>query len=366
MKNTIIVILLIFLAFFLLNALGVFNFGSIVEHETRKNFARQRLAAVSAGQTFNIGVVGDLNNALTRDALDGIKEAAAKINSDGGILQKQIKLHVIDANNLPSHNSAIQEFCMQKDIALCFGPFNSAYLPSMRALSQYQALPLVSSFTTFSENLPVLEPENYITFFPAIENWTEAIIKNIHANKYKNILIVAPDKNSYGDIFATALERIAHRTEVFTHIYRLNYQTPFRKNSFSRIMRDYTAKNLYDTIIFTGTYPDFLTFCELGKELEIKSVVYGTVDLDVKELTENKNLLFSDLRLPYMDIPKKKSNDMNHLSSEVIFAIRDVLAASGKYDPETLIEELYKYQNSNEFKTKLPITIKIKEITLNN
>ncbi len=363
MKNAIIAMLSILLMFFVLQALGAFNFGSFIEHDNRKVFAKERNAAVEESPTFNIGVVANKHSAHVKDNIMGLELAINNINAQGGILGKKVKLYFVQASNLPEHNSAIQELCMQKNIAVTIGPFHSDYIPSMRALSQYQALPLISSVTVFSDKLPSLQPENFITFFPPLEKWTESIVVDLQKNNFANILLLAPTPDSYGDIFATSIERMEQRVDALSTIYRINYQSPLKKHALQRVFRNYDNKNLYDAILFTGSFSDFSTFCELGKELGIKHVVYGSDDLSIEGFP--KDILFGPLRLPTIEIHDNKDGITNYkiyLNAETIYTIKTVLEKMGKYDSLKLIEELYTYQKSNAYKKSFDLSITIKEI----
>lgn len=362
MKNTIIFLLTVALVYFILSALGTFNFGSMIEHDTRAIFAKERQEAVMKSEFFNIALVCDPDNGAVEVQLQGVEKAVDEINEKGGILSKPIKLHIKRATDLAEHNQALQECCIQRDIALCIGPFSSDYIASMRSLSQFQALPLISSCTIFPDTLPELKPENYITFFSPLKEWTKSIITHIKQQGHKDILLVSPSGRSYGALFAADIEREGRQQSGFNNIYRVNYQKPFNRENFTRVLRHYSGRHLADAIVFTGEYPDFMSFCALAKEFEVTQDIYGTDDLNVEDLAEDMHLLPSRLFLPYAVYGEEKKQDMPRYASVTIWAIAKAIEKGGSYNPETLIQSLYEYKASEAYAMDNPVRISIEEV----
>ncbi len=362
MKNSIIFLLSLALCYFILNALGTFNFGSLIEHDSRAIYAKERNIAVSTAAQFKIGLVCNPDNGAVKIQVEGMQKAVDDLNAKGGISGKPVTLIIKRASNLAEHNQALQELCKQRDVAVCIGPFSSDYIPSMRSLSQFQALPLVSSCTVFPDTLPELSPENYITFFPALKEWSSSIIDHIKEAGHKDLVLISPNGNSYGSIFATELERESRQKSVYNNIYRINYQTPFNRDSFSRILHHYSGKHFSDVIVFTGEYTDFMVFCKLAKECKIKQSLYGTDDLNVEELATNLDELPSTLYLPYAVYGEEKSHQMSRLGYVTIAAIAKCVTAKGGYHAESLVKDLYAYKASEEYKEDNPVEIQIEEV----
>lgn len=362
MKNTIIFILSVALCYFILNALGTFNFGSLIEHDSRTIYAQKRNVAVSAAKELTIGLVCNPDNGAVQIQLEGMEQAVKSINEQGGILGKPVKLLVMEAGNLAEHNQALQELCNQEDVAVCIGPFSSDYISSMRSLSQFHALPLVSSCTVFPDTLPELKPENYITFFPPLNEWTNCIIEHIKAQGHKDMVLISPNGNSYGSIFATNLEREGRRQSVTSSIYRINYQPPFNRNSFSRILHHYSGKHFSDVIVFTGEYTDFQVFCKLAQEFDIKQPIYGTDDLNVEELARDLEQVPSALYLPYAVYGEEERHDMAYLGYAAIQAIAKTISKVGAYRAEDLVESLYEYKKSPEYKGDNPVQVLLEQV----
>lgn len=362
MKNTIILLLSLALLYFILITLGIFEYGSLINHDTRTIAAQNRAAAVAQSPTFRMGIIIDKDNASSIVQLRGIEKAIEELNQKGGILGKPVQLLTKHACTLSEHNTAAQELCVQSDVALCLGPFSSDFIPSMRCLTGFQALPLISSSTVFSDKLPPLEHENFISFFPPLEQWTTAMVEDIIASGHKDIMIISPDENSYGDIFATDAERVSRIKSSFDNIYRINYQKPFSRDIFSRIMRHHSDKRLCDVVIFTGDFLDFLSFTQLAKELGVKQGVYGTDDLNVTELAENLHLLSSELRLPYAVYGEDKRHNMPQLGYVTVMGIAKVIEAKGSFDPLSLIDDLYAYRASAQYDVDNPVEISIEVV----
>ncbi len=363
MKNIIILILSLFLACFMLNSLGVFKFASIIDDTYRESFAKNRILGVKKSDTFNIAIIGNEKDISTSDAIEGIKYAVEEINEQGGVLGKMLSIEFSDANNLTKHNMLLQEFANRKEIAVCVAPFNSDYIASMRCLSHYSALPLISPLTVFSSSLAFLEEENFISFFPYIEDWTNTISMDIKDLKYKNILVISPEENTYGYIFANHLERWSQNRYKFEDLYRINYQRPFNKNSFEQNFNKRLGSKVWDAMVFCGPLDDFIEFCTLLKELNIITTLYGTDDLDSESLLEKLDVLPKNLKLAYADYStNKKKNYKVHLGFSTIYALKEVLEKEGEYNPEKLIKALYAYRDSEEYRSKNSVQIKIKEI----
>lgn len=362
MKNTIIFILSLALCYFILNALGAFNFGSLIEHDSRTRYAQERNAAVQASPNFQIGLVCDQDNGAVQIQVEGMRQAVEKLNEQGGILGKPVTLIIKQARNLAEHNNAVQELCQQKDVAVCMGPFSSDYIPSLRSLTQFQALPLVSSCTVFPDTLPELSPENYITFFPPLKEWSRCMIDHIAKAGHKNMLLISPNGNSYGSIFATELERESRRQSAYNSIYRINYQAPFNRDGFVRILHHYSGKQLSDVIVFTGEYTDFKVFCQLAREFNITQPLYGTDDLNVAELAQDLKSLPSTLYLPYAVYGEEKRHHMSRLGYVSIMAIAKAIEKEQGYHAERLIQDLYRYKKSEEYKEDNPVQIQIEQV----
>ena len=293
MKNGIIILLALICIFFLLNALGVFQFGSIIDRNHRTWYENMREKAVRKSPALKLGTAYDRTDQPAAEAIQGVELAMEMLNREGGVLGRKLELVKRDGvTTLPQYSAAVQEFCDDPLIAAVIGPFSSGYIPAGRALTQFQGLPLISPLTVSSEKLPPLDPDNFVTFFPPLELWIEAILGDMEKKGYRNLLIISPETGTYGDIFCTALERMSHQRPAFNRVYRLNYQLPLRRRDLLRAVRNYSGEQFSNVVFFGGTFSDFPEFAALMKELKMTLPVYGSDDLYIPQ-TRNMALPFT-------------------------------------------------------------------------
>ena len=332
MKNGIIILLALICIFFLLNALGVFQFGSIIDRNHRTWYENMREKAVRKSPALKLGTAYDRTDQPAAEAIQGVELAMEMLNREGGVLGRKLELVKRDGvTTLPQYSAAVQEFCDD---------------PLIRVL------PLISPLTVSSEKLPPLDPDNFVTFFPPLELWIEAILGDMEKKGYRNLLIISPETGTYGDIFCTALERMSHQRPAFNRVYRLNYQLPLRRRDLLRAVRNYSGEQFSNVVFFGGTFSDFPEFAALMKELKMTLPVYGSDDLYIPQ-TRNMALPFT-LFLPRAVIRKqdtpfvkewkrrfgKEPSYHTVLGAESIFAIAKALKKDGGYAPQKLVESL--------------------------
>lgn len=353
MKNGIIILLALICIFFLLNALGVFQFGSIIDRNHRTWYENMREKAVRKSPALKLGTAYDRTDQPAAEAIQGVELAMEMLNREGRVPGRKLELvKRDDVTTLPQYSAAVQGFCDDPSIAAVIGPFSSGYIPAGRALTQFQGLPLISPLTVSSEKLPPLDPDNFVTFFPPLELWVEAILGDMAKKGYRNLLIISPETGTYGDIFCTALERMSHQRPAFNRVYRLNYQLPLRRRDLLRAVRNYSGEQFSNVVFFGGTFSDFPEFAALMKELKMTLPVYGSDDLYIPQ-TRNMELPFT-LFLPRAVIRKqdtpfvkewkrrfgKEPSYHTILGAESIFAIAEALNQDGGYVPQKFVETL--------------------------
>lgn len=353
MKNGIIILLALICIFFLLNALGVFQFGSIIDRNHRTWHENMREKAVRKSLALKLGTAYDRMDQPAAEAIQGVELAMEMLNREGRVPGRKLELvKRDDVTTLPQYSAAVQGFCDDPSIAAVIGPFSSGYIPAGRALTQFQGLPLISPLTVSSEKLPPLDPDNFVTFFPPLELWVEAILGDMAKKGYRNLLIISPETGTYGDIFCTALERMSHQRPAFNRVYRLNYQLPLRRRDLLRAVRNYSGEQFSNVVFFGGTFSDFPEFAALMKELKMTFPVYGSDDLYIPQ-TRNMELPFT-LFLPRAVIRKqdtpfvkewkrrfgKEPSYHTILGAESIFAIAEALNQDGGYVPQKFVETL--------------------------
>lgn len=374
MKNGIILLFALLCGYLLLNALGVFQFGSIIDRNHRTRYESVRENAVRKSPALKLGVAYDDADHPAVEAVQGVTLAMEMLNREGGVAGKRLELAIRNkVKTLPLYNSAIQDFCDDSAMAAVIGPFSSGYIPSARALTQFQGLPLISPLTVHSEKLPPLDPDNFVTFFPPLELWIDAILDHMERKGYRNLLIISPETDTYGDIFCTALERASRRRPVFERVFRLNYQAPLRRKDLVRSVQNYTGDHFSNVVFFGGTFSDFPEFIGLLEEQKLTLPVYGSDDLyisQIRTISHPAPLFLPRAVLRQKETPfvkewvrrfRREPSYHTVLGAESVFAIAEVLKSDGEYSPGKLVESLNKIQEKRLLDSKIAPQIAIDE-----
>lgn len=360
MKNTIIALLTSALLFFLLHAMGIFEFGSIFDQEYRNWYAEKREKAVNASPTWKLAMPLYEQDIFSQESAKACTLAARLINEKGGILGRPVELLTPSTlQTSPEYNNAVQNFCSDFSIAALIGPFRSGDIPSARAISQYQGLPLVSSVTVASEKLPALEQDNFITFFPPLSNWVEVLLNDMDKRGYREILLVSPESDTYGDIFCTAIERASRSRLGGCRVVRINYQTPLRMQKIISTVRNYTESDGIDAVFFGGKHEDYCEFGHLLENIGITRPVYISDDAYLPgkmKVTGIDALLMPEAVVD--DVPEdfmaawlaetdgRQPSYHTKLSVVTFYAIAKAIESNGGYSPDSLLESLRKQSDA--------------------
>lgn len=353
MKNSIITVLILALLVFVLNALGIFRFGSIFDTEYRHHYEDLRSEKVNAGPTLRLATACYKDDAPGAESAKAVKLAIELINARGGVAGKPIEL-VIHENVVgePQYHQCIQSFCNDLSVALVLGPYHSADIPTARCLTQYHGIPLVSAVTVQSEKLPPLEPDNFVTFFPSLQIWVKCLLDDMERNKYDNILIVSPPTGTYGDIFSTALDRAGKLRLHNSQINRINYQEPIHGQKLGYTLRTFVEDGFTDVIFFSGKYADYLSFADILEDMNLKLPLYITDDAYTQGKMDHPGV--SQLYLPYAEVggvPQEfrdrwvelyGSEPSYHacLNAITIYGVAEAMENIGTYTPQALLTEL--------------------------
>ena len=92
MKNGIIILLALICIFFLLNALGVFQFGSIIDRNHRTWYENMREKAVRKSPVLKLGAAYDRTDPPAAEAIQGVELAMEMLNREGGVLGRKLEL----------------------------------------------------------------------------------------------------------------------------------------------------------------------------------------------------------------------------------------------------------------------------------
>lgn len=366
MKNCIIAFLILVLGVFILHYIGLIENVSLANRDYRNQHVVKRIQANLKNSTIKIGSV---YSHLDMPATESVKGAALAVE----LLKRQGKnVEYVcnpDCHKHPELMAGVQQLCSDYRVRAMLGPGNSENLISVRALTQFQALPLISAVTVRPDKLPKLEKDNYVSFFPAIEKWVSAILSDMKNKGIKNILIICPEEGTYGEIFSSALEREVKFFLGDAKIYRMNYQQPLYAYNFSNTLQNYAGQHQVDAIFFGGISDELDEFSLVLEMNHFDLPIYVSDDISIENLRQAENLTHR-IFLPEAQVPignaewhelfvQRYGREPGYfavLGAETMFALVEDLSQTN-YNPDRLVEAMQK--RSEEFNRN--ITIKILE-----
>lgn len=354
-KNVIIAILGLALALFIYLRIDTDSSLNLIDRDFQLEHAADRIKGVKKTNTIRLAMVISDDNYTAKESALGIEAAIDLINEDNGIKGKKLELvKQYTKGTMPKYLAAVQQFCTPDDIAVCIGPYISAFTPSVRALTQFESVPLVSPMVVYSEKLPRLTPDNFATFFPELDIWLAALLQQMKTRNFKNLLIISPKNNSYGDIFSTALQRYNNDHKAVEAIYRINFQQPLNTQLIQNSLVAHEAVGNIEAIFFAGDYDDYLRLKPALTEINMLVPIYTTEDLNVDGISTDDYL--GELFVPTLKIKKglapsfakrlkekyhKELNFNLELSGMIIYTLKTELEQN-EYDPIALSEALRK------------------------
>lgn len=344
MKNTIITLLSLICLFLIANTLGVFDFMSLSNHDETVVYRQKREKAVNHAETYKIVYIYNENYLTTLKILQGLEQAFEQINQTA---EKKFELITVpNIKTMTEYNQVLQKYNDDFSVAAIIGPNNSGYIASSRALTSMYAMPLLSSNTFRSEHLTPLTFDTFQQMYPTLEEWIEVIGNHIvHQKDFKKLLIISPEKGTYGDFFATAMERHGATKMNLERIYRANYSEPLKSSELRDSMRFISSEKDVDCILYTGELSDFEAFRILVEQYFPNAVIYG-LDSLYSDIILNSNLK-NKLYLPKLTIhtaniqqnAENIKQDYKRLTAqELAFSIDRTLKKIGKYKVEAFME----------------------------
>jgi ABC-type branched-subunit amino acid transport system substrate-binding protein len=363
-KNWIIAFLSLAVAGFILCELGVFDDWDFSKSDERSQHAEKRSKTVRKTPGF---VIGSVYNSKDIPAAESVK--GALIASE--ILQaKGMKIKYITVSNCqkrPETAAELQKLCADHRTGAVLGPGNSEMLVSLRAISQFYALPLISPVTVRPDKLPPLEHDNYVSFFPPLEKWVNAILAHMKENNIKKILIITPGNGAYGEIFSSVLERNSKEILNDFQVYRMTYPHPLRVSYFNNTLTNYGGQHKVDAIFFGGIAEELPELIQILKNHHIKLPVYVSDDIIRNEIKVSDSKALK-LFLPEAEVPvthsrwlelfvrKYKTQPSYHgiLGAETMFAMAAAYDRS-TYTPESFVRAMEQASKALNEKIKIKI-----------
>ena len=302
-KNWVITFLSLTILVFILYHLDIFENLNSVRRDERSQHSEKRTAAVRKTPAL---VIGSVYNSKDIPAAESVKgaEIASEILQSQGVNVKYIT--VSNCQKRPETAAELQKLCVDYRISAILGPGNSELLTSLRAISQFYALPLISPITVRPDKLPPLEYDNYVSFFPPLEKWVNAILAHMKENKIKKILIITPGNGAYGEIFSSVLERNSKDILNDFQVYRMTYPHPLRVSYFNNSLTNYGGQHKVDAIFFGGVADELPELIQILKNHNINLPVYVSDDIIRNEIKIPEEISFK-LFLPEAEVPVSNS-----------------------------------------------------------
>lgn len=362
-KNLIIAFMSAALLVFVLYYIGFFENTNWAGRDDRSIHVEKRTKAVRKNPVFVIGSVYSNKDLPATESVRGAQIASELLLAQG----KKVKyVTVSNCHRHPETASEMQKLCADYKVGAILGPGNSETISSLRALTQFHALPLISAITVRPEKLPVLEKDNYVSFFPPLEKWVDAILAHMKSNNDQRILIISPGFGTYGEIFSSVLERHAKDFLGDFKIYRMNYQVPLRASHFSNSMTNYGGQHQVDAVFFGGVESDLPELIELLNTHNLKLPVYVSDDITLKDVPRDTKI--EHLYLPEAEVPvsnpkwlkryteryKVQPSYQAVLGGETMFALFEK-ADKANYTPDGLVKAME--QSSKALNQKIKIKI---------
>ncbi len=363
-KNLLITFLSLTVFGFILYHLGVFDNLNSAGRDERSLHSEKRTETVRKTPEFMIGSVYNSKDIPAAESVKGAMLASEILRSNG------MKIKYITVSNCqkrPETAAALQKMCVDYRTGAFLGPGNSEMLTSLRAISQFYALPLISPVTVRPDKLPQLEYDNYVSIFPPLEKWIDAILAHMKGNNIKKILIITPGDGTYGEMFSSVLERNSKNVLNDFQTYRMTYPHPLRTNYFNNSLTNYGGQHKVDAIFFGGVADELPELMQILKNHNINLPVYVSDDIIRNEIKMPAGTAFK-LFLPEAEVPvsnakwmelyvkKYKKQPSYHavLGAETMFVMAEKFNKS-IYTPESFVKAIE--HASLEFNKKIKIRI---------
>lgn len=368
MKNTIIAILSFVCIFLIANTIGVFDFMSLSNHDETIVFRQKREKGVNSSATYKFAYLYNEKDPSERSILHGYEDVFEQVNK---IADKKFEL-IKEPNivTLADYNRALQKYNDDFTIAAVLGPTHSGFIMSARALASMYAMPLLSADTFRSEHLAPLEFDTYQPMYPVLEEWVGMLGKHIDQNPAdsKKLLIVSPEKGTFGDFFATIMERFSTIQMNINGIYRLNYTDPLKVSELVDSMKFFSSEKDICCILYTGDFLSFDVFYGLVEKYFPNAVIYGHDSIYVDEIFEGqyKNKIY----LPRLNVTAdeefiqnfknkygKEPSYASVTARELVFSAQRVLKKLKKYDVSQFLtlfrQEVENFHANNKLSVQL-------------
>ncbi len=373
-KNAIILTLALLAAFFLLASIGIFQFGSPSENAAFTRFERERIRAVHSAPVWHIGFINNESVGDGREISEGVRFALDRVNAAGGILGKQVVLSAFDTKgDFMANKFQVTRLSEDRATAFLMAPYYTFEVPTTRAISSFYAVPTVAPSVIKPEFLPKLDPDLFLTALPSIDLWTRPIVATLRDRGFQNILVIGPQIEHMGGVFAAQIEDELRQDKHFGEVFRCSYEPPASYQSLYQSLKFYRDNRTFDAIVFTSTAEDLQVLGQVMKAAKISIPVFGTNILEHSDLREFAKDFPAELFYPrttgsiinrddYDDWVRKFGTPPGQWAQYGILScelFHEALEKDGRYVPTTLIETIEKLLQDRKLSEKYQIHVEL-------
>jgi hypothetical protein len=373
-KNGIIVTLAALAVFLLLASIGIFQFGSPSENAAFSRFERERIRAVSSAPVWHVGFINNESVADAREISEGVRFSIDKINAAGGVLGKKIEMAAFDTGgDFVANKYHVNRLGEERKTAFLLAPYYTFEVPTTRAISSFYALPTVAPSVIKPDSLPKLKPDLFLTALPYIDLWTKPIVTALANRGFKDILVIGPEIEHMGGVFAAKIEDELRQDKHFGEVFRCGYEPPASYQVLYQSLKFYRDNRTFDVIVFTGTAEDLKIVGRVMAAVNISIPVYGMNILEHADLREFAKDLPAELnytrtegciidRNDYDDWILKFGSPPGQWAQYGILScelFRDALKENGRYSPTKLIETIEKLLRARHLSGKYQLGVEI-------
>ncbi|MBQ8707686.1 MAG: ABC transporter substrate-binding protein [Succinivibrionaceae bacterium] len=251
--------------------------GGLVSRGDSAEYRTERIAAVNASPVYRLSLVYDGSDWIENMIYRTARRYVEKVNAAGGIGGKKFELAGYQApSDQISTLARIQSACAPSDVAACIGPLNSSHVVSARSIATFASVPLLTPGAVYSEKLRPMDGDTYVSAFPPLHALVSATIAHMREHDVDDLIIVCPEKGSYGDLYSTLLERYGQQMGGFNIMHRLTFQMPLNELAVGSALKTVLAGHSFEAVFYAGDIDDFDRFMNVYRKLGLTQPVYST------------------------------------------------------------------------------------------
>lgn len=314
--------------------------------------------AAIAAEPIKIGVSGPFTGGSAPMGVsmrDGVKLAAAEINSKGGILGRKIEL--IERDDQADNSRGIQvtqELINREHVVATLGFINTGVSLAAQRFYQEAKIPVINNVATGSivtkQFLPPQYPDNYVFRTSANDTIQSALIVNdaIEKRKFTKVAILA-DSTNYGQLGREDLEKALAAKGI----------KPVAEEKFNIKDVDMTAQLLKakaagaQAILTYGIGPELAQIANGMEKLGWKVPMIGSWTLSMGNFIDNAGKNGEGARMPQTFIqepntPKRKAFITAYQHAYKVDRIPSPVSAAQGYDSMYLLADAIKQAGSTD------------------